>query len=75
MSPAADGVVKIVRNGKEYSATYRVLGGVVTVNPTVGPTEDLAIDIYDKPADEIAMMLLEKHIDAYLNKAASAKQK
>ena len=75
MSPAVDGVVKIVRNGKEYSATYRVVGGVVTVNPTVGPTEDLAIDIYDKPADEMATMLLEKHIDAYLKKAASAKPK
>ena len=75
MSPAVDGVVKIVRNGKEYSATYRVLGGVVTVNPTVGSTEDLAIDNYDKPADEIAKMLLEKHIDAYLKKASSAKQK
>jgi hypothetical protein len=75
MSPAVDGVVKIVRDGKEYSATYRVMGGVVTVNPTVGPTEDLAIDNYDKPADEIAKMLLEKHIDVYLKKAASSRQK
>lgn len=55
----------------EYSATYPVVGGVVTVNPSVGMTEDLAIDIYDKPADELATMLLEKHIDAYLNKAGS----
>ena len=75
MSQPVDGVVKIVRDGKEYSATFRVTGGVVTVDPSIGPTEDLSIDNYDKPADEIAKMLLEKHIDAYLQKAANAKPK
>jgi hypothetical protein len=66
MNAPLDGIVKIKRGDREYSATYRVIGGVVSVSPSVGESADLNIDNYDRPADEIARMLLESRIDEHL---------
>ena len=68
MGKPVDGSVTIERNGRQYSATYSVIGGVVSITPTIGDTEDLDIGTYDMPLDELAKKLLNEHVDAYLKK-------
>lgn len=63
MNAPLDGIVKISDGGQEYSATFRVIGGVVSVSPSIGADADVNIDNYDKPADEIARIVLQSRID------------
>lgn len=66
MNAPIDGVVEIERGGEQFSATYRVIGGVLSVNPSLGEPVDVNIDNYDRRADEIAREVLERRIASYL---------
>jgi len=70
MNAPIDGVIEIERGGEQFSATYRVIGGVLHVNPSLGQPEDVNIDNYDRRADEIAREVLERRIASYLRIAA-----
>ena len=71
MGKPVDGSVTIERDGKLNRATYSVIGGVVSITPTIGDTEDLDIGTYDMPLDQLAQKLLNEHVDNYLQKAST----
>ena len=70
MGNPVDGAVTIERDGKKYSATYTVIGGIVSITPTIGDAEDLDIGKYDMSLDDLAKMLLNQHLDRALGKVA-----
>jgi hypothetical protein len=58
--------ITILHEGKAYSGTYWIRGGTVTVSSGLGPDETVDVGVYDKPADEVAEIVLRKNIDEYV---------